>query len=177
SSMKRPQAIEVFLRQIPAPYEEEVRARGLRCDGGEIVRREEQLVSEQRRRHTELHADTEKDAKERQQVRRLADEQVVEEHICEQQRDCGDDSGQPTETHNEPLAEELHEAKLVELVTQREQRREPDEGREDVSLLRDVPEREYAGREHDAEAEEGHRGRVDAKSAREPPEHDHSDEG
>ena len=59
---------------------------------------------------------------------------------------------------------------------EREEHGEPDEGREHVAFLRDVPEGQDAGREQDAEAEEGDRGRVEAERRRRAPEADHAHE-
>ena len=77
----RTEPVQLALRQIAAAGEEKVRARSLRRDPGKEVGGEQQQEGEQRRRHAEPDADVEEHTEERQQVRRLTDEQIVEQDV------------------------------------------------------------------------------------------------
>src|SRR6185503_10398005 len=69
---KRPEPVQIPLRQVAAPREEEIGARPLWRDGGEVVGREEEVERERPRADAELRADPEEDSEQRQQVRGLA---------------------------------------------------------------------------------------------------------
>ena len=65
-------------------------------------------------------------------MRRLADEDVVEQDVGDDQRHARREDRKTAERAGDVLAEKPHEPELVELSAQREEHREPDEGREDV---------------------------------------------
>jgi hypothetical protein len=128
------------LRQVAASREQQVGARRLWRERREIVAREQQLKCERRRRHAEAHADVEEDAEEREHVRGLAHEEIVQRDVGEDERDSRRKSAQPAQTIGQPMADELHEAELVELTAQRKEHGKPDEDAEHLAFLRDVAE-------------------------------------
>src|SRR5262245_26435303 len=86
---ERTETVELTLRQIAARRKEQVGARSLRRDGREEVRRQEQQKREWKRRHAHFHADVEEHAEERKQMRRLADEEIVQKHVRGDQEKSG----------------------------------------------------------------------------------------
>src|SRR5262249_9332518 len=172
----RAELVELPLRQVSAPDDEEVRARGLRSDRREIAGREEEGVADHRKRHAEVPADAEEDAEKGEHVRGLADEEVVEEDVGEDEDDVRRDPRKAAKSRAELLAEVSHESQRVQLAAKRIEDREPDEGRQHVAGLPDVLQRQDAGGQQDSEAQEGHRRQVDFQRARQSPENDHDDE-
>src|SRR5262249_18698640 len=145
------QAVQLSLRQKPASGKQEVRARSLRRDRGEIVRREQKLKRERRRRHAQLDADVEEHAEEGEQVRRLTDEDVVQEHVSSYKHQTRQYHRHSTQRSGEPLTEVAHETELVELTAQREQHGEPYVGGEHVAFFGDIVERQNAGSQEDSQ--------------------------
>src|SRR5881397_2095936 len=170
---QRPQLVQLALRQVAAAHEDDVLAAPLRSDRREVAAREQQRERHQRRRHSRPQPHVDEHPEERQHLRRLADEQVVHQHVQHEERDV---DGRPRDTFErggQPPADVAHEAELVELAAHGEEHREPEIGHERSAFLRDVVEREHAGGQQRPQAAEGHRGEIELQRPRCDPAGDH----
>ena len=101
--------------------------------------------------------DIEEHTEQRENLRRLAHEHIVHQHVEHHQNDVGDRPGDALEHRGKLPADVAHETELIELAAQREKHREPKKGRQGAPLQVDVLERQDVGREEHAQAGEGHR--------------------
>src|SRR4029077_6465238 len=80
------QLVEFALREVAARREDDVLASALRSDHREITAREKQAEGHQRHGHPAAHADIEENAEQRQHLRGLANEEVVDEDVEDDER-------------------------------------------------------------------------------------------
>ena len=173
---ERPQPVQLALRQVAAADEDDVLASALRGDRREVAAREEQRERHQRRRHPRAQPDLHEHPEERQDLRRLADEEVVHQHVEHEEGDVGRRPGNALERGGQAPAHVAHEAELVQLAAHGEEHGEPEIGLERSALLLDVIEREHAGGQERAEAAEGDGGEVELQRPRHDPPGDHQHE-
>src|SRR5689334_21885591 len=96
-------------------------------------------------------------------MRRLADEQIVQRDVGQDQYEANDRRWIVIEPDREALSDKSHEAELVQLTAQREEHREPDVDSEHISLALDVVERQHAARQQCRQAEERNRRGIEAE--------------
>src|SRR5262245_11395524 len=90
---QKAEPVKLALGQVVAADEDNVLAASLRSDGREVAAGEQQRKRHQRCGNTGAHGDVEEHTKERKDVRRLAYEHIVHQHVEYHQNDVGDRPG------------------------------------------------------------------------------------